>query len=121
VIPALATATRTALRLVREEGWRRDHLQTLIHRFRHGARQLGLPLCDSDTPIQPLLTGDAGTALQMSAALREQGILISAIRPPTVAEGSSRLRITFSANHRDEHVDRLLGALEKVFAQDISG
>ena len=117
--PALASATRAALRLVREEDWRRAHLQRLIKQFRSGARQLGLALCESETPIQPLLAGAADEALRLSQALREQGILITAIRPPTVPAGASRLRITFSANHRDEHVDRLLDVLEKTFARDI--
>ena len=66
----------------------------------------------SETPIQPLLIGDAGKALAVSKKLEEQGILISAIRPPTVPEGTARLRITFSAAHTEEHVDRLLLALE---------
>ncbi|MDH3971843.1 MAG: aminotransferase class I/II-fold pyridoxal phosphate-dependent enzyme, partial [Gammaproteobacteria bacterium] len=70
--------------------------------------------CDSHTPIQPLITGTAAEALRLSRALREQGILISAIRPPTVAEGQSRLRITFSAAHSEQQVDRLLAALEGV-------
>jgi len=113
--PALASATRTALRLVREEDWRREHLQRLINRFRSGARQLGLALCDSETPIQPLLTGTADAAVRLSQALREQGILITAIRPPTVPEGASRLRVTFSAAHSEHQVDRLLGAMEQVF------
>jgi 8-amino-7-oxononanoate synthase len=111
---ALASATRTALRLVREEDWRREHLQRLINRFRNGARQLGLALCDSETPIQPLLAGAADAALRLSQALREQGILITAIRPPTVAEGASRLRITFSAAHSEQQVDRLLEVLEQI-------
>jgi len=89
-------------------------LQRLIDRFRSGARQLGLALCDSETPIQPLLVGAADAALRLSQALREQGILITAIRPPTVAEGASRLRITFSAAHSEQQVDRLLGVLEQV-------
>jgi 8-amino-7-oxononanoate synthase len=109
--PALACATRAALQLVCSEGWRRERLVALIRRFRAAARQLDLPLLESDTPIQPLLVGDAGKALRMSAALREQGILVTAIRPPTVPEGTARLRITFSATHTDEHVDRLLDAL----------
>jgi 8-amino-7-oxononanoate synthase len=110
--PALACATRAALRRVREDDWRRGHLQQLIARFRNGARELGLVLCDSQTPIQPLIAGTAGRALQLSQALRERGILITAIRPPTVAEGSSRLRITFSAAHSEAQVDRLLAALD---------
>ncbi|MDX2457356.1 MAG: 8-amino-7-oxononanoate synthase [Gammaproteobacteria bacterium] len=112
--PALASATRTALRLVREEDWRREHLRRLIYRFRSGARQLRLALCDSETPIQPLLAGSANEALRLSQALREQGILIPAIRPPTVPEGASRLRITFSATHSEQQVDRLLQALEDI-------
>ncbi len=110
--PAVACAARAALQRVREDDWRRAHLQQLIERFRSGARQLGLTLGDSQTPIQPLLVGAAGRALQLSQSLRERGILISAIRPPTVAEGSSRLRITFSAAHSEAQVEQLLAALD---------
>ena len=117
--PALASATRAALRLVREEDWRRAHLQRLIKQFRSGARQLGLALCESETPIQPLLAGAADEALRLSQALREQGILITAIRPPTVPAGASRLRITFSAAHSEQQVDRLLEALEQVVSTEI--
>jgi 8-amino-7-oxononanoate synthase len=92
------------------------HLRELVAVFRAGAAQLGLALCDSPTPIQPLIVGEAGTAMRLSAALHEQGILITAIRPPTVADGTARLRITFSAAHTREQVDRLLDALEKVIA-----
>ena len=107
-------ATRAALRLVREEGWRRDHLQALVRRFRDGAAQLGLALADSTTPIQPLIIGEAVVALRWSEALRARGLLISAIRPPTVPLGSARLRITLSAAHSTAQVDRLLDALEQL-------
>ena len=116
--PALAVATRTALKLVREDSWRRERLMSLVQRFRAGAAQLGLGLCDSDTPIQPLIIGDAGVALKCSEALRGQGILVTAIRPPTVPAGTARLRITFSASHSEAHVDRLLDGLEKIFATE---
>ena len=110
--PAVAVATSAALKLVVEEDWRRERLAALVQRFRAGAGQLGLGLCDSHTPIQPLLVGDAGAALRCSEALRGQGILVTAIRPPTVPQGTARLRITFSAAHNEAQVDRLLGALE---------
>jgi 8-amino-7-oxononanoate synthase len=110
--PAMASATRVALQLVQKETWRREQLHHLVRRFRAGAGQLGLDLPASETPIQPLLAGDAETALQMSTALRERGILVTAIRPPTVPQGSARLRITFSAAHSEAQVDRLLDALE---------
>jgi len=115
---AMAEALREALKIVINDGWRRDHLQQLISRFRQGAGQLGLPLMPSETPIQPLVVGDAGRALRWSSALAEHGILVTAIRPPTVPQGSARLRITFSATHTAEHVDQLLDALDQIQQQD---
>ncbi len=111
--PAVAEATRAALALVDAEPWRRDQLRALIRRFRAGAEQLGLPLMDSETAVQPLLVGDAGRALALAEALKARGIWITAIRPPTVPAGSSRLRITLSAAHSEAQVDRLLMALDE--------
>lgn len=112
--PAVAEATRANLRLVQQEPWRRDILRSLITRFRQGAQQLGLTLMDSVTPIQPLLVGDSETALRYSDALLEKGFLISAVRPPTVPQGSARLRITFSASHDEAQIDQLLDALDQI-------
>jgi len=111
--PALAEAARAALALSAREGWRRERLGVLIARFRAGAAELGLALMPSITPIQPILIGDAGAALAASAELREAGLWVSAIRPPTVTEGSARLRVTLSAAHSEAQVDRLLAALER--------
>jgi 8-amino-7-oxononanoate synthase len=110
--PALAEATRVSLRLVEREGWRRARLGELVARLRQGAEQLGLCLMSSTTPIQPLVAGTAERALIWSRHLEERGLLVSAIRPPTVPEGRARLRITLSAAHTDAHLDRLLLALE---------
>jgi len=110
--PAQAEATRKALQLVREGEDRRQHLQQLIARFRSGATALGLNLMHSVTPIQPLLVGDSAAALQRSRQLQKSGILVAPMRPPTVPEGGARLRITLSANHTFEQVDRLLEALQ---------
>ena len=109
--PALAEATRAALQLVQTETWRRDHLATLIERFRAGAQQLGLKLMESTTPIQPILVGGPEQALALSQKLKQQGILVAAIRPPTVPAGTARLRITLTATHTEAQVDRLLSAL----------
>ncbi len=116
--PAVASATRTSLLLLQEQHWRREHLQSLIQYFRSGCEQQGLPLMPSQTPIQPLLIGCERRAMEMSQRLSEQGILVTAIRPPTVPKGSSRLRITFSASHELHHIDRLLDAL-KMAAQSV--
>lgn len=112
--PAVAAATRASLKLVQADLWRREHLNELIKRFRDGCEQLGLDLMDSPTPIQPILIGDADKAMSMSEALREKGMFVTAIRPPTVPNGSARLRVTLSASHSLEHVDRLLDALDQV-------
>jgi 8-amino-7-oxononanoate synthase len=109
--PAVAEAARASLRIVREEPERREVLQRNVRRFRTGALQVGLPLADSITPIQPILVGDNRRAVEASRALTEQGFWVSAIRPPTVPEGTARLRITLTANHTAEQVDRLLDAL----------
>ena len=109
--PAVAEATRTSLALARREDWRREHLQALIARFRTGANQLGLPLSESPTPIQPLIAGSSHQALAWAAELEARGILVGAIRPPTVPEGSARLRVCLSAAHTETMVDRLLDAL----------
>jgi 8-amino-7-oxononanoate synthase len=114
--PAVAEAVRASLGIVQEEGWRREQLQALVTQFRAGAQQLGFVLSPSSTPIQPLMLGDAQAAVEVSRRLRERGILVTAIRPPTVPEGSARLRITFSAAHTATQVDRLLEALAAVLS-----
>ncbi|MGE8393362.1 8-amino-7-oxononanoate synthase [Pseudomonas sp. BIGb0427] len=109
--PALACATLRSLELLRSEHWRREHLAALIQQFRRGAEQIGLQLMDSFTPIQPILIGDSARALRLSQLLRERGLLVTAIRPPTVPTGSARLRVTLSAAHSAAQVQLLLNAL----------
>jgi 8-amino-7-oxononanoate synthase len=109
--PAVAEATRAALRLAWEENWRRERLSRLVHRFRAGAAQLGLCLMTSESPIQPVVLGANEAALDASRALWNAGFLASAIRPPTVPAGTARLRITFTAGHTEAQVDGLLETL----------
>ncbi len=114
--PALACATLKSLELLRSEHWRREHLNALIQRFRAGAQAIGLQLMDSATPIQPILVGDSARALQLSQLLRERGLLVTAIRPPTVPAGSARLRVTLSAAHSQAQLELLLEALAECWA-----
>jgi 8-amino-7-oxononanoate synthase len=116
--PAVAEATRASLRLVRAESWRRDKLKYLTERFRQGVMQIGLELMPSPSPIQPILLGDSRKATDLSEALLDAGMLVSAIRPPTVPPGSARLRVTFSAAHEEGQVDRLLSELERLMAKN---
>ncbi|GAA6134012.1 8-amino-7-oxononanoate synthase [Oceaniserpentilla sp. 4NH20-0058] len=113
---AIAAATLESINIVKNEPERRVHLQMLIKHFRDGAKQLGLNLMTSHTAIQPVLVGDAQQALNMSEALRQQGIMVTPIRPPTVPVGTARLRVTLSASHSLEQVNQLLDALAALSA-----
>jgi len=111
--PALAMATCASLDRIEADDSRRAHLNQLIDHFRSGAEQLGYELMPSKTPIQPIMVGDNHTALALSQALETRGLLVTAIRPPTVPEGQARLRVTLSAAHTRESVDQLLSALSE--------
>jgi 8-amino-7-oxononanoate synthase len=110
----LAAAVETSLELIREDEWRRERLRNLIVVLREGLRESERPLAPSDTPIQPLVLGGNSEAVRASTALRERGILVPAIRPPTVPEGTARLRISLSAAHSEDEVLRLAAALREV-------
>ena len=110
---AIAAATMKSVEIVKKEQWRRDHLTDLINIFRDGARSLGFQISDSISPIQPLLVGNPERAMKLSSVLEDAGILISAIRPPTVPEGTSRLRITLTAAHTVGNIEKLLESLRK--------
>ena len=114
ISPAIAEATRASLKLLQAENWRREKLQALIKTFRSRCEDLGFSLTNSMTPIQGLILGDAENSLNASFLLESEGIYVTAIRPPTVPKGTSRLRITFSANHSEEQLNLLLTALEKI-------
>ncbi len=107
----LAQTLRAALVLIRDDAARRAHLLALIARFVAGATQLPWRLLPSSTAIQPLIVGDAGAAVALAEALAERGFWVSAIRPPTVPEGTSRLRVSLTAGHSTADVDALLAAL----------
>lgn len=112
--PALSVALLQSLQLIAGGDILRSHLQQLIAQLRNGLSGLPWQLMPSDTAIQPLLIGDNQQALTLSDALRERGIWVAAIRPPTVPQGTARLRITLSAAHSEADVDRLVGALHEL-------
>ncbi len=117
--PAIvAESLRAALRVMQAEPQRRQHLRALQARLRAGVEAAGLPwaLLPSDTAIQPLIIGRNEDALAVMARLDEQGVWVPAIRPPTVPEGTARLRISLSAAHTLGHVDQLCRALVQAVA-----
>ena len=109
--PLLAQALLASLPLIAEEGWRRERLRELIVQLKRQLTGFPLPLMPSATPIQPLLVGGNDAALKLSAHLAAQGLLVPAIRPPTVPQGTARLRISLSAAHAADDVARLTAAL----------
>jgi len=115
--PAVAEATRAAIKILSNSNELPQKLSANVEYFRNHASGLGLKLMDSVTAIQPVVFGSSEQALRASRALEEAGILVPAIRPPTVAEGTARLRITLSASHTLEHIDRLLGVLSDLSRQ----
>jgi len=112
--PALSVALLQSLQLIRQGNERRAHLHQLVESLRKGLSDLPWKLMPSDTAIQLLLIGDNQQALNLSESLRERGIWVAAISPPTVPQGTARLRITLSAAHTENDVDRLLGALHEL-------
>jgi 8-amino-7-oxononanoate synthase len=109
--PLLAEALRASLACIRDAAARRAHLAGLVDAFRERARGLPWPLLRSSTPIQPLVVGEARAALRVADALFADGVLVPAIRPPTVPAGTARLRVSLSAAHSDADVARLAAAL----------
>lgn len=112
--PLLSHALLTSLKLIAQEEWRREALARNILQLRAGLLSLPWELLPSSTPIQPLLIGKSHEAVRVSQALRERGILVPAIRPPTVPKGTARLRISLSAAHQPHDILRLTQALNEL-------
>ena len=109
--PLLAHALLASLQIIAQEEWRRERLRALIAQLRDGLAASPWQLMPSETPIQPLLVGGNDAALALSARLAATGLLVPAIRPPTVPQGTARLRISLSADHEAADVARLVAAL----------
>jgi 8-amino-7-oxononanoate synthase len=109
--PLLAHALMTSLELIERESWRRKHLRDLVGALRAGLAVTRWRLLPSDTAIQPLVIGSNPEAVEVSRRLAESGLLVPAIRPPTVPRGTARLRISLSADHSMEDVQRLARTL----------
>jgi 8-amino-7-oxononanoate synthase len=112
--PAVMASSREALNLLEQEPERRIALWENVRLFKEGLTQRGFNTLNSETPIIPILVGDARQAVSISESLFHEGLFIQAIRPPTVPEGSSRLRITVSAVHTQEDLRWALEVLERV-------
>ena len=104
-------AALASIRLLETEPWRRERSLSLARTLRDGILQREFPPSNSVTQIVPLMIGDAEAALALDSRFREAGVLARAIRPPTVPEGTSRIRFNVMATHEEEDINHVLGLL----------
>jgi len=112
--PLLSYTLLKSLVLIKREGWRRRKLIQLTEHLKKELQLLRWNLLPSDTPIQPVIIGENSEVIQVRDALQDRGILIPAIRPPTVPKNSARLRISLSAAHSTKDIERLVVALREL-------
>ena len=112
--PLLAHALLKSLQIIAAGGELRARLAASIAAFRRGCEGLPWRLMASDTAIQPLVIGSSGAAVQVADALSARGLLVPAIRPPTVPDGTARLRVSLSAAHEPAQISQLLRALHEI-------
>lgn len=106
--PGVIAAALAALKVVDLEPWRRERLKENANRLRDGLTAMGYRVIPTETPIIPVLVGEAETTVALARALDEGGVFAPAIRPPTVPPGTCRIRVTVMASHTTEHIDRAL-------------
>ena len=112
--PIIACALRASLALIAQGDARRAHLAALTAQLRAGLAGTPWRLLPSPTAIQPIVVGDNHAVVALAEALYSRGLWVPGIRPPTVPQGSARLRVSLSAAHTTEHVERLVDALREL-------
>jgi glycine C-acetyltransferase/8-amino-7-oxononanoate synthase len=112
--PAMAAAAQEAIHLIQQEPERRDRLWQNREHMYQGLKAMGCHMTKTQSPILPIIVNDPRLAVEMSLGLQKKGIYIPAIRPPTVPKGTSRLRVTVSAEHSIEQIDAALSAIQQV-------
>jgi 8-amino-7-oxononanoate synthase len=112
--PFVAAAAEAALGVMRDEPERQTRVRNFAHRVRFELKDAGFELAPGDSPIVPIILGSEQNALDAANALLSEGLLVLAVRPPTVRRGTSRLRVTFSTEHSDAEVDQLIRELKRI-------
>ena len=116
ILPGIAAAASTSLELLQKESWRRQRLMQSVRSWRLllAERGIGTMNTEANTPIQPLLIGDDRQCLALHRRLLEAGFLVPAIRPPTVPQGSARLRISLTSEHEEQDLLHLAESLARI-------
>ncbi len=118
--PPVVCAAQASLEIIQTDDTRRNTLHRNINLFRSMMTEYEIPCLDSTTAIQGIVVGDAKSAMDLSDALLKEGLLVVAIRPPTVPPGTARLRIMLSAAHQEADIDRLVKSIAKLFHKPTS-
>ena len=114
--PCAAAAASEALAVLRDEPQHQQRLRDLARRVRAELGRSGLGMLPGDSPIIPVILGAEDRALAAAEGMFQRGLLVGAIRPPAVARGTSRLRITLSSAHTDQEIELLLSVLGELVA-----
>jgi 7-keto-8-aminopelargonate synthetase-like enzyme len=112
--PAVCAASMAALDIMEQEPERRQALWKVRNRLAAGLGSIGIDTLKSETPIIPIMIGDAGRSSAVSSQLLEAGIFATAIRPPTVPKGTSRIRTTVTALHTAADIDAVVSAFARL-------
>lgn len=115
ISPAVAWATNASIQLIQKENWRRDKIAELSHLLSTTLNH-NIQLIKTDSSIHAIVIGKASKAVNMSNHLKNEGIWVSAIRPPTVAPNSSRLRVTITASHNANDINKLANSINRAFS-----
>ena len=102
------------MKIINKESWRREKLFSLINYYIKNIHKSGFISLESDSQIQALLIGSSKDAMHISEELLKKSIYIPAIRPPTVKEGSSRLRVSLTVDHEEDDIDYLINILHTI-------
>jgi 8-amino-7-oxononanoate synthase len=120
VPPWVALWAQNAVEIMREEPWRQRRVRSLAAEVRANLKKAGVEIPEGDSPIIPVILGDEQTAAAAANSLLSSGIFATAIRPPTVARGTSRLRLTLSCMHSDEEIEQLVQGLLKILKPNVA-
>ena len=115
ISPAVAWATKTSIKLAKNESWRRDNISHLSQLLTDKLDD-SIQIISSSSSIQAIIIGSEDKALNVCHKLKNKGIWLTAIRPPTVAKNSSRLRVTITAKHKDKDINYLAEVLNEVLS-----
>ena len=119
LLPSLAETIAYTLDLTKKSDELRMHIKELVAYYKKLAKKSGLQASEFNNHIQPLIIGDANETIQLSKALYKKNILVSAIRPPTVPGGTSRLRISITAAHTKKDISSLVNAVSNILDERI--